>query len=75
MLLMLVLIVMIISVALLLAVFSGFLPFVHTYGNVVQYTTAYYGALSAVERGALAVRYAGPGFDGESGWRSQNGQN
>ena len=53
MLLMLVLIVMIISIALLLALFSGFFPFVQTYGNVVQYSTAYYGAISAIERGAL----------------------
>lgn len=73
MLLMLVLIVMIISVALLLALFSGFLPFVSTYGNVMQYTTAYYGAVSAIERGVLAIRYAGPGFDGESGWKSGSG--
>lgn len=70
---MLVLIVMIISIALLLALFSGFFPFVNTYGNVMQYTTAYYGAVSALERGALAVRYAGPGFDGESGWIAGTG--
>lgn len=62
---------MIISVALLLALFSGFFPFMNTYGNVVQYSTAYYGAMSAIERWVLAVRYAGPGFDGESGWESQ----
>lgn len=72
MLLMLVLIVMIISVALLMALLSGFFPFVNTYGNVVQYSTAYYGAISALERGALAIRYAGPGFDGESGRKAQN---
>lgn len=72
MLLMLVLIVMIISIALLLALFSGFFPFVNTYGNVMQYTTAYYGAMSALERGALAIRYTGPGFDGESGRKAQN---
>ena len=47
---MLVLIVMIISLALLLALFSGFIPFVRTYGNVMQYSTAYYGAISALER-------------------------
>lgn len=65
-----VLIVMIISAALMLALFSGFLPFVRNYGNMMQYTTAYYGALSAIERGVLATRYAGPGFDGKSGWES-----
>lgn len=63
---------MIISVALLLALFSGFFPFVNTYGNVMQYTTAYYGAMSALERGALAIRYTGPGFDGESWRKAQN---
>ena len=68
---MLVLIVMIISIALLLALFSGFLPFAKTYGNIAQYSTAYYGAISAIERGALAIRYAGPGFDGES-WRKND---
>lgn len=65
---------MIISVALLLALFSGFLPFFNTYWNVMQYTTAYYGALSAVERGALAVRYAGPGFDWAL-WRKTSKEN
>lgn len=73
MLLMVVLIVIIVSMALLLALFSAFFPFVRTYGNVMQYTTAYYGALSAIERGVLAIRYAGPGFDGVSGWKSGSG--
>lgn len=59
---------MIISIALLLALFSWFFPFMNSYGNVVQYSTAYYGAMSAIERWVLAVRYTGPGFDGES-WR------
>lgn len=67
---MLVLIVMIISLALLLALFSGFFPFVRTYGNVMQYSTAYYGAISALERWVLAVRHTGPGFDWESGRES-----
>jgi hypothetical protein len=67
MLLMIVMVIMIIASALMLALFSSFLPFVRNYGNVAQYTTAYYGALSAVERGVLATNYAGPGFDGESG--------
>lgn len=74
MLLMTVLIVMIISVALLLALFSGFLPFVNMYWNVAQYTTAYYGAMSAIERWSLAIRYAGPGFDWESWWESEQGE-
>ena len=64
---MIVMVIMIVASALMLALFSSFLPFVRNYGNVAQYTTAYYGALSAVERGVLATNYAGPGFDGESG--------
>lgn len=75
MLLMAVMIVMIVSVALLLALFSGFLPFMRMNTSVMEYTTAYYGAISALERGILAVRYAGPGFDGESGWKSQSDGN
>ena len=63
MLLMIVMVIMIVSSALMLALFSSFLLFVRNYGNVAQYTTAYYGALSAVERGVLATNYAGPGFD------------
>ena len=70
MLLMIVMVIMIVSSALMLALFSSFLPFVRNYGNVAQYTTAYYGALSAVERGVLATNYAGPGFDWESGRKS-----
>lgn len=62
-----VLIIMFVSASLLMALVSGFLPFVKNYGSTVQYTTAYYGALSAVERGVLAANYAGPGFDGKSG--------
>lgn len=50
MILMTVLIVMFMGIALLLAVYSSFLPFVQNYGNTIQYTTAYYGAISAIER-------------------------
>lgn len=60
MLLMTALIVVFIGAALLVAMYSSFLPFVNNYGNMMQYTAAYYGALSAIERGALAVHYAGP---------------
>ena len=57
------------GIALLLAVYASFLPFVQNYGNMMQYTNAYYGAISAIERGVLAANLQGPGFDGESGWR------
>lgn len=69
MILLTVLIVMFMWIALLLAVYSSFLPFVQNYGNIVQYSTAYYGAVSAIERGVLAANLRWPGFDGESGWR------
>lgn len=61
-------------IALLLAVYSSFLPFVQNYGNIVQYSTAYYGAVSAIERGVLAANLRWPGFDGESGWRRNGTQ-
>ena len=57
------------GIALLLAVYASFLPFVQNYGNTIQYTTAYYGAISAIERGVLAANLRGPGFDGESWWK------
>ena len=57
------------GIALLLAVYASFLPFVQNYGNMIQYTNAYYGAISAIERGVLTANLQGPGFDGESGWR------
>ena len=57
------------GIALLLAVYASFLPFVQNYGNMIQYTNAYYGAISAIERGVLAANLQGPGFDGESGWK------
>ena len=69
MVLMTVLIVMFMGIALLLAVYASFLPFVQNYGNMIQYTNAYYGAISAIERGVLAANLQGPGFDGKSGWR------
>lgn len=69
MVLMTVLIVMFMGIALLLAVYASFLPFVQNYGNMMQYINAYYGAISAIERGVLAANLQGPGFDGASGWR------
>jgi len=56
--------------------FSSFFPFSNQYWNIAQYTSAYYTAMSAVERWALAVKYAGHSsgwiahwFDGESWWK------
>jgi len=72
MLLGLVLVVVIISVAMLFAILSSFMPFSNSYWNIAQYTAAYYSAISAIERGALAVKYAGPGFDWQSWWKFVN---
>ncbi len=69
MLLSMVLVVLVIAIAMLFAILSSFLPFSNAYWNIVQYTSAYYSAISAIERWSLAIRYAGPGFDGESWWK------
>jgi len=76
MLLWLVFVVLVLSVAMMLAMFSSFFPFSNQYWNIAQYTSAYYTAMSAVERWALAVKYAGHSsgwiahwFDGESWWK------
>ena len=82
MLLWLVFVVIVLSVAMLLAMFSSFFPFSNQYWNIAQYTSAYYTAMSAVERWALAVKYAGHSsgwiahwFDGESWWRYNQSTN
>ena len=69
MLLSMVIVVLIIAIAMLFAILSSFLPFSNAYWNIIQYTSAYYSAISAIERWCLAVRYAGPGFDWESWWK------
>lgn len=69
MLLSMVLVVLVIAIAMLFAILSSFLPFSNAYWNIVQYTSAYYSAISAIERWSLAIRYAGPGFDWESWWK------
>ena len=82
MLLWLTLVVIIISVAMMFALFSSFIPFSNSYWNVAQYSAAYYAAISAIERGSLAVKYAGHWTDGEtywfnwkSGWKYQPSSN
>lgn len=42
--------VVLLVIALLFAMFSSFMPFMEKFGDAVEYNTAYYGALSAVER-------------------------
>lgn len=48
--------------------YSGFLPLLETSRTVQLHTTAYYGALGAIERAQLVTRYKKPGFNG-SWWR------
>lgn len=62
-------IVILVSVAMLFAILSSFIPFSNAYWNIVQYSSAYYAAMAAVERWSLAVRYAWPWFDWESWWK------
>ena len=65
-------VVIVIAVAMLFAILSSFIPFSNAYWNIVQYNSAYYAAMSAVERWCLATKYAGPWFDWESWWKYQN---
>lgn len=51
-----------------LLVYSTVLPFVETLGTIKFYNSAYYGAVSSVERAQLVLRYKEPGFEG-TGWR------
>ena len=69
MLIAMILVVIVVSVAMLFAILSSFIPFSNAYWNIVQYSSAYYAAMSAIERWSLAVRKSGPGFDGESWWK------
>ena len=75
MLLAVVLVVIIVAVAMLFAILSSFVPFSTQYWNIVQYSSAYYAAVSAIERWSLAVRKSGPGFDWESWWKYRSSEN
>ena len=56
-----------VAVGILASVYSVFFPFMQNLWTVTQYQSAYYGAVSAVERAELGLRYRLPWFVW-SGW-------
>ncbi|MFZ2150875.1 MAG: hypothetical protein WAZ12_03865 [Candidatus Absconditicoccaceae bacterium] len=72
MLLAFVLVIIVTGLAILSSIYSIFAPFVASFGDIVDYNVAYYGAISAVERGELVLKYKGPGFVGSGGWLDQD---
>ncbi len=56
-----------VAMGILASVYAVFFPFMQNIGTVTQYHMAYYGALSAVERAELGLRYRSPWFVW-SGW-------
>ena len=61
------LVLLVVAVGILASVYSVFFPFLQNLWTVNQYYTAYYGAISAVERGELGLKYRTPWFVW-SGW-------
>jgi len=55
-------------IGILVSVYSIFFPFIKNLGEIGNYNTAYYGAISSVERGELALKYREPGFEGTGGY-------
>ena len=54
---------LIIGMGMLVGLYSSFLPFFENVGDIVEYNSAYYGAVSSVERGLLVSKYQQPGFE------------
>jgi len=52
-----------IGVGILVSVYSIFFPLIKNLGEISNYNTAYYGAISSIERGQLALKYRDPGFE------------
>lgn len=61
------LVLLVVAIGILSSVYSIFFPFMQNLWTVNQYHMAYYGAISAVERAELGLRYRAPGFVW-SGW-------
>ncbi|MBS8122235.1 hypothetical protein [Candidatus Vampirococcus lugosii] len=68
MLILLALIIVSIGGAIVFTVYSLFNPFIENMGDIKNYNIAYYGAISSLERGNLALRYRDAGFEGSGGW-------
>lgn len=56
------LVLLVVAVGILASVYSVFFPFMQNLWTVHQYHMAYYGAISAVERAELWLRYRSPWF-------------
>ena len=56
------LVLLVVAVGIVSSVYSIFFPFMQNLWTVTQYHSAYYGAVSAVERAELGLRYRSPGF-------------
>jgi hypothetical protein len=50
-------------VGILVSVYSVFFPFIKNLWDIWNFNTAYYGAISSVERGELAIKYHQPWFE------------
>lgn len=61
------LVLLVVALGILASVYSIFFPFMQNLWTVNQYHVAYYGAISAVERAELGLRYRSPWFVW-SGW-------
>lgn len=72
MLLIFVFILLIVGIGILVSVYSVFFPFIKNLGEISNYNTAYYGAVSSVERAELALKYKLPGFEWSGGYMSGN---
>ena len=58
-----VLVLLAVLMGILSAIYSVFAPFMQNIGNVVDFNSAYYGALAGVERAHLVLKYKQPGFE------------
>ncbi len=56
------LVLLVVAVGILASVYSIFFPFMQNIWTVHQYQTAYYGAVSSIERAELGLRYRTPWF-------------
>lgn len=62
------LVLLVVAIGILASVYSVFFPFMQNLWTVQNYHKAYYGAVSAVERAELALRYKSPWFQGSGGF-------
>ena len=60
-------ILVVVGLAIMASMQSLYAPFVEQLTSITSYNIAYYGAMSALERGVLVTRYHEPGFSGSGG--------